>query len=78
MAGQRFAHTFRSDRAAAEGHDAIVLGQRGAHHGLLYTAELLLAIHEQFGNGAAGGLDDLGVAVQQRHLQRLGQAASDR
>ena len=68
VAGQRFAHALRSDRAAAEGHDAVVLGQGGAHHGLLYAAELLLAIHEHVGDAAAGGLDDLGVGVQQRHL----------
>ena len=53
------------------------VGQRGAHHVGLDATELRLAVDEDVGDGAAGGLDDLGVGVEQRHVERLGQPAPD-
>ena len=78
VAGQCLAHVGGGHRAAAERHHAVVLGQGRAHHVGLDAAELGFALDEDLGDGAAGALDDLGVGVEQRYVQRLGQATSDR
>ena len=56
-----------------------VAGQQPPHHPALALAELALAVAvEHLGDGAAGGLLDLGVGVAERQPEPRGQAAADR
>ncbi len=59
-------------------NDAVVLGECRSHDLLFYAAERLLTVYEQFGDAAARGLDDLGIRVQERQLDGLGEPAPDR
>jgi hypothetical protein len=59
------------DGAAAQGEDAVVVGERPGDGGLLQRTEVLLAGgDEQVGDGAAGERLDVGVGVAEGHAQR--------
>jgi hypothetical protein len=78
LSGQQGAGVLVEDRAAAEREDAVVLGERPPHGGLLDRPEGRLAlVDEDLGDGPALLGDDVVVGVPVAHAEPLGEQLSD-